>query len=96
MESVWGSRSSLCYYRGPVGYLEKGDLGMIMKACVILHNMIVEDKCDSYGLAYDYKHVDGTTFEPNVQWDHRPCYAAYLCRVAQVQNPDNIHAFNRT
>jgi len=61
---------------------------MIMKACVILHNMIVEDKRDSYGLAYDYEHVDGTTPEPNVQWDYHPCYSAYLHGVVQVQNPE--------
>jgi len=30
--------------RGPAQNMDKGELGMIMKACVILHNMIVEDE----------------------------------------------------
>jgi len=53
--------------RGPARHSEKGELGMIMKACVILHNMIVEDECDSYGLTFDNGHVEGTTLEPNVR-----------------------------
>ena len=60
--------------RGPARHLEKGELGMIMKACVILHNMIIKDERDSYGLAFDHEHVEGTTPEPNVRWDHHPCY----------------------
>jgi len=74
--------------RGPARHLEKGELGMIMKACVILHNMIVEDERDSYGLAFDYELVEGTTPEPTVRWDHHPCYAAYLRKVVQVHNPE--------
>jgi len=73
--------------RGPARHLDKGELGMIMKACVILHNMIVENERDSYGRAFNYEHVKGTTPEPNVRWDHYPCYAAYLRRVVQVQKP---------
>jgi len=57
---------------------------LIMKAYVILHNMIVEDERDLYGLGYDYEHVDGTTPEPIVQWNHYQCYSAYLHRVLQV------------
>jgi len=72
--------------RGAAWHLEKGDFGQIMKACVILHSMIVEAERDSYDLAYDDEHVDGTTLEPNVPWDHHPCYVAYLRRVLYVQN----------
>ena len=74
--------------RDPARHLEKGELGMIMKACVILHNMIVEDERDSYGLAFDYELVEGTTSEPTVRWDHHPCYASYLRRIVQVYNPE--------
>ncbi|XP_059639643.1 uncharacterized protein LOC132282019 [Cornus florida] len=31
--------------QGPVRYWEKDDLGLIMKTCIILHNMIIEDEC---------------------------------------------------
>jgi len=59
-----------------------------MKACVVLHNMIVEDERYSYGLAHDYQHVDGTTLDPNVRWNRHLCYLAYLHRVLQVQHPE--------
>ena len=51
---------------GIARHLEKGDLGLIMKACVICSNMILEEEHDSYGLAYDYELVDCTTLKPNV------------------------------
>ena len=69
---------------------EKGDLddlGLLMKVRVIFHNIIVEDERDSYGLAFDYEHVEGTTPEPNV---HHPVYAAYLRKVVQVRNPEQL------
>ena len=77
--------------RGPARNMDKGELGMIMKACVILHNMIVEDERDSYDLAFDYDDVDDNTPQPNVQQAHHPCYAAYLRRVAQIHDPA-LHA----
>jgi len=83
---LWGSTSSVHYVRGSARHLEKGDLGLIMKACAILHNMTAEDERDAYGLAFDYGHVDGTTPETNVRWDHHLCYSSYLRRVLQVQN----------
>ena len=54
--------------RGPARNMNKGELGMIMKACVILHNMIVD-------LAFDYDDVEDNTLQPNVQQGHHPCYA---------------------
>ena len=77
--------------RGPARNMDKGELGMIMKACIILHNMIVEDERDLYDLSIDYDDVEGNTPQPNVERNHHPCYAAYLRRVAQVHNPD-LHA----
>ena len=64
--------------------MDKAKLGMIMKACVILHNMIFKDERDSYDLAFDYDYVEDSTPEPNVGREHHPCYAAYLRRVVQV------------
>ena len=34
--------------RGPTRNMDKAKLGMIMKACIILQNMIVKDEHDSY------------------------------------------------
>ena len=77
--------------RGPARNMDKAELGMVMKACIILHNMIVEDERNSYDLSFDYDDVEDNTPQPNVQRNHHPCYAAYLRRVAQVHNPD-LHA----
>jgi len=35
---------------GHAWYMDKAELGVIMKACGILHNMIVEEEHDSYNL----------------------------------------------
>ena len=44
--------------RGPARNMDKAGLGMIMKACIILHNMIVEDERDSYDLSFEYDDVE--------------------------------------
>ena len=41
-------------------------VALTMKAYVTLHNMIVEDKRDSYDLAFNYEQVEGTTPKPDV------------------------------
>ena len=53
--------------RGPTRNMDKVELGMIMKACVILYNMIVEDERDSFDLTFDYDDVENNTPQPNVQ-----------------------------
>jgi len=40
---------------------------MIMKACIILHNMIVEDERDLYDLSFVYDHVEDSILEPIVR-----------------------------
>ena len=67
--------------------MKKAELGMLMKTCVILHNLIVKNEPDLYDLTYDYDHMEDNTPEPNVQLDHHPYYAAYLHRVAKVHDP---------
>jgi len=64
--------------------IDKAELGIITKACIIPHNMIFKDERDSYDLAFDYDYVEDSTPEPNVGREHHPCYAAYLRRVVQV------------
>jgi len=39
--------------------MEKEDIGIIMKACVILYNIILEDECDNDELAFDLDIVKG-------------------------------------
>ena len=40
--------------RGPTRLMEEKDIGVIMRACVILPNMIVKDVRDNYELAFNY------------------------------------------
>jgi len=61
--------------RGPTQNMDIIELGMIMNACVILHNMIIEDERDLYDLTFDYDHVDDSILELIVRRDHHPCYA---------------------
>jgi len=71
--------------------MDRAELGMIMKVCIILHSMIVEDERDSYDLAFEYEDVEGSIPHPVVQRDHHPCYVAYLRRVAQIRDLE-LHA----
>ncbi|XP_042465938.1 uncharacterized protein LOC122048440 [Zingiber officinale] len=52
--------------RGPTRYFCQSVLKDIMMACIILHNMIVEDERDSYLRAhdFDYDQEDDTNLEP--------------------------------
>jgi len=54
--------------------MDQREIGIIMRASVILHNMIVEDEQDNYGLAFDYDVVEGTVLQSIVNHDHHPCY----------------------
>ena len=74
--------------RGPAHLMDQIEIGIIMRACVILHNMIVEEERDNYELAFDYDVVDGTMPEPIVNHAHHPCYDTYLQRSCQVRNFD--------
>src|SRR3954463_8391025 len=49
--------------RGSSRFWSKDDITVIMKACIILHNMIVEDECDETSLEQEY---DG----PIQAWHH--------------------------
>ena len=58
--------------RGPSRMMEEEDIGVVMKACVILHNMIVEDERDNYELAFDYDVSEGTAPPPTVSHECHP------------------------
>jgi len=63
--------------RGPARLLEEEEIDVIMRACVILHNMIVEDEWDNSKLAFDYDVVEGNAPEPIINHDQHPCYETY-------------------
>ena len=45
-------QSRFAIVRGPARFWGKEDLGRIMRACIILHNMIVEDERDTYATQF--------------------------------------------
>jgi len=91
---VLQARFAIVY--GPARHLDKGELGMIMKACVILHNMIVEDERDSYGLTFDYEHVEGTTPSPMSDGTIIRAMQHIYAKQYKFKTPSNMHGSNWT
>jgi len=56
--------------RGPAHQMDKKEISVMIRAYVIIHNMIVEDEQDNYELAFDYNVVEGTAPELIVNHDH--------------------------
>ena len=54
--------------------MKEKEISVMMRACVILHNMIVEDEQDNHELAFNYDVADGTTPESIFNHDHLPYY----------------------
>ena len=46
-EEICKLQARFAIVRGPTRLLEEEEIGVIMRACVILHNMIVEDERDN-------------------------------------------------
>ena len=44
--SLWSSTSLFCYRSRASSFLDDDTLSLIMRACVIMHNMIIEDQRD--------------------------------------------------
>jgi len=65
---------------GPAHLMDEKEIGIVIRACVILQNMIVEDERDNYELVFDYDAVEGTSPEPIVNHGHNPCYEEYFQR----------------
>ncbi|XP_057719886.1 uncharacterized protein LOC130934320 [Arachis stenosperma] len=76
--------------RGPACFWEKKKLANIMRACIILHNMIVEDERDTYagnfaqGLEYD--DVENGLSQPQLGEEDFAPYHQFLQRNAQLRN----------
>ncbi|XP_040994291.1 uncharacterized protein LOC121240832 [Juglans microcarpa x Juglans regia] len=65
--------------RGPATYFDREVRKEIMYACIILHNMIVEDERHLYLGAFQfvYKQMDGTSHEP-ISRDHIPEFTEFI------------------
>ena len=77
--------------RGPAHLLNPTEIGIIIRACVILYNMIVKDERDNYELAFNYDVVEGTVPQSTVNHDDHPCYETYFQRSCEIRN-SHTHA----
>ena len=62
-----------------------------MRACVILHKMIVEDERDNYELAFGYDVSEESAPPSTVSHERHPCYETYFQRTAVIRDPQ-LHA----
>jgi len=67
--------------------MEQEEIGIVTRACVILRNMIIEDKHNNYELTFDYDVVKAIALEPIVNHEHHPCYEVYFQRMTVIRDP---------
>jgi len=73
--------------RHPARLWDRQELEDIMMACIILHNMIVEDERDSYQLHIDTTYEEGRATRPIEGLDHGPING--FTRILEIN--DMIH-----
>ena len=85
MERCFGVlQARFAIIRGPSRFWSKDDMTIIMKACIILHNMIIEDERDDTSLEQEY---DGPyTSTATLSTDTSPTFEAFLRRYRAVRD----------
>ena len=68
-------------------FMEEKNIGLIMEARVILHNIIVKDEQDKYMLAFDYNRVEATNPWPSIRHECYSCCETYFQTMVEVYNP---------
>ncbi|XP_075675155.1 uncharacterized protein LOC142644420 [Castanea sativa] len=78
--------------RGPAHFFHLETLQKIMKACIILHNMIVEDEWDDNEVVnLDYEQIDGVDNPPmQVLHEQNDGFLSYIERYRRIRDRD-IH-----
>ena len=78
--------------RGPAQFFHLETFQKIMKACIILHNMIVEDERDNNEVVdLDYKQIDGVDNPPmQVLRDQSDGFMSYIERYGRIRDRE-IH-----
>ncbi|XP_074342816.1 uncharacterized protein LOC141685291 [Apium graveolens] len=83
-------QSRFAIVRGPTRFWDKDDLGRIMRACIIIHNMIVEDERDTYATQFgplpSYDDVINSLSQPNLGEEPFAAYETYIQNT--IQMPD--------
>jgi Plant transposon protein len=71
----------------------KDAIGEIMRACVIMHNMIVEDEQDSYAGNYDYTDdtVNFTVSMPDIHRSRLTAYEEYVRNHSRLRSRSMNH-----
>ncbi|CAM8919454.1 unnamed protein product [Rhodiola kirilowii] len=83
-------QSHFAIVRGPSRFWDKADPGRIMRACIIIHNMIVEDERDTYitqfGPLPTYDDVTHGLSQPNLGEEPLVPYEAYIQKTIQMRD----------
>lgn len=86
-------QSRFAIVRGPVNLWYRQDIADIMYACVILHNMLVEDERDSYEVRFDYDYDQGTFNNEIDNLNHGPIHE--FTRVLEIGSAIRDRATHR-
>ncbi|KAI5004261.1 hypothetical protein ZWY2020_031504 [Hordeum vulgare] len=80
-------QSRFTIVRRPARLWQRKIVGRIMRACVILHNMIVEDERDQVNVHIDFNEILGASFAlpPEVNVGGNLCFADVLRRKATIR-----------
>ena len=83
-------QSRFAIIRGPSRFWDKGDLAKIMRACIILHNMIVEDERDTYATPFGplptYDDATNGLSQPNLGEEPFAPYERYIQNNVQIRD----------
>ncbi|KAL9676081.1 hypothetical protein QQ045_004294 [Rhodiola kirilowii] len=83
-------QSRFAIIRGPARFWDKADLAKIMRACIILHNMIVEDERDTYATPFgplpSYDDATNGLPPPNLGEEPLAPYERYIERNVQIRD----------
>jgi Plant transposon protein len=77
----------------PVRIWCKKTIGQIMRACVIIHNMIVEDERDSYSTNFDYsdEEVNINVSRPQIRRSRLAAYEDYIRNHSRIRERSINH-----
>ena len=86
--SVLQSRFTII--RGPTRFWDKTDLAKIMRVCIILHNIIVENGRDTYATPFDplptYDDATNGLSQPNLEEEPFAPYERYIQNNVQIRD----------
>lgn len=79
--------------RKPARLWDIADLALIMRSCIILHNMIIKDERDTYAqhwTNYDQSEASGSSTPEPFSTEVLPAFANHV-RARSVMRDSNVH-----